>query len=319
MDFNELTARFKTGWDLPRALQWSNWALIFSMALATGFLAATGFEAFLNVPPTSVRPLPNSAQPQRSVSLPFDEFQASIEHNLFGVEVGNDQPEAPEEPQTPQGDLAAWVARLELAGVYEGKKQRAIVTEKSTGQQGLFAAGEQLFEGPKFMRIGGNLKEPKILLAMGGQEAWLELPKGPATPVQTAPPPRRSQAPRAARGAAAAPPGESYSKNGKDFYITSAEVDAQLNNLPSLLNQARVVPYFQDGNHAGYIIKAIDRGSLYEKLGLRNQDVIKRINGETIDSPEEAFSLLKMLRNEREITLNIERKKAPKTLVYHIN
>ena len=96
-------------------------------------------------------------------------------------------------------------------------------------------------------------------------------------------------------------------------------VDHELNNFSKLLNQARVVPNFKDGKHNGYLIKAIDRGSLYEKLGLNNNDVIKTINGEEINSPEKAFSLLKMLRNEREITLQIERAGNTKSLLYHIN
>ena len=84
------------------------------------------------------------------------------------------------------------------------------------------------------------------------------------------------------------------------------------------MNQARVVPYFKNGKSAGYKIKAIDKGSLYEKLGLINNDIIKEINGEEIDSPEKAFQLLKLLRNEREISLSLMRGNTSKNLTYYI-
>ncbi|MDT8445706.1 MAG: site-2 protease family protein [bacterium] len=311
----------KAGWDLPRALVVLNRALIFAMALMGGILAASALESVLDQVPSAPQQVGPPPGPTRIETKPFDQFAATLDQNIFGVERGSapNKETADPEPSAPQGNLAQWVARLELAGVYGAKVPRCIVTDKQTSNQGLFRVGEALFEsGPVFKEIGGTLKEPKVLLAMGGQEAWLGLAQNPTaaapTPLRQLPPSAAKEAPPVATESA-----DNYSKNGKDYFITSAEVDSQLNNLPALLNQARVIPHFKEGKHDGYVIKAIDKGSLYEKLGLKNHDVIQRINGETIDSPEEAFSLLKMLRNERQITLNIDRKGSEKTLVYHIN
>ena len=95
-------------------------------------------------------------------------------------------------------------------------------------------------------------------------------------------------------------------------------LDGELNDFTKLINQARVVPELAEGKFTGYRIKAIDEGSLYQKMGLQNDDIIEQINGQAIDSPEKAMNLFRALRNEKEITLKLKREEAPLTLNYHI-
>ena len=111
----------------------------------------------------------------------------------------------------------------------------------------------------------------------------------------------------------------SYTTNGRDFYITSNEIEAELDNFAKLINQARMVPYFKKSQHKGYQIKAIDKGSLYEKLGFKNNDVIEEINGDPLDSMEKVMGTFKRLRNEREFSVNVQRKGVPLFFNIHIN
>ena len=111
----------------------------------------------------------------------------------------------------------------------------------------------------------------------------------------------------------------SYSTDGQNYYIDSTEVDSHLNNFATLLNQARMVPHFVKGKHQGYKVKAIDKGSLYEKLGLRNNDIITELNGEPLDSPERVMSLFKQLRNEREFSVKLNRRGTPMVFNIYVN
>ena len=103
-----------------------------------------------------------------------------------------------------------------------------------------------------------------------------------------------------------------------DISITSAELDKALENLPLLLTQARAVPYFQDGKSVGLRLFAIRGGSLYEKLGLTNGDILKSVNGSNLTDFQQAAELFQKLKEERSITLVLERNKQDKEIRYQI-
>ena len=85
------------------------------------------------------------------------------------------------------------------------------------------------------------------------------------------------------------------------------EVDAALSDLNKVLTQARVVPNMIAGKISGYTIFEIVPGSIYSRLGLRNNDVVERINGVEIKSPDTLYQLFQQIRNERRVALDLSR------------
>ena len=102
------------------------------------------------------------------------------------------------------------------------------------------------------------------------------------------------------------------------FRFERAYVDEQLANFSQLLNDARVVPTEKDGTPL-FMFKFIRKGSIYEKLGLKNGDIILAINGFTVDSVPKALKLFETLQSEREITLKIERGGQATDFQYYID
>jgi hypothetical protein len=90
------------------------------------------------------------------------------------------------------------------------------------------------------------------------------------------------------------------------FRLKRTYVNQQLANLNALLNDARVIPIEQDGK-PWFIFDFVREGSIYEKLGLKNKDVIVQINGFTVDSLPKALKLFEALQLEEKITLRIRR------------
>ncbi|MEC8593941.1 MAG: caspase family protein [SAR324 cluster bacterium] len=90
------------------------------------------------------------------------------------------------------------------------------------------------------------------------------------------------------------------------FRFKRTYVNQQLANLNALLNDARVIPIEQDGK-PWFIFDFVREGSIYEKLGLKNKDVIVQINGFTVDSLPKALKLFEALQLEEKITLRIKR------------
>ena len=59
---------------------------------------------------------------------------------------------------------------------------------------------------------------------------------------------------------------------------------------------ARIVPKFVNGKSVGFAFYSIRPGSKLAQGGLKNGDVIVRINGLSMDSPEKALDVYKTLR-----------------------
>ncbi len=108
------------------------------------------------------------------------------------------------------------------------------------------------------------------------------------------------------------------SNSGDDFVVDEAELDKGLENLPLLLTQARAVPYFKEGRSIGLRLFAIKSGSLYEKIGLKNGDILKTINGNNLGDISQALKLFEQLKQERSISLVLEREKADREFKYQI-
>lgn len=75
----------------------------------------------------------------------------------------------------------------------------------------------------------------------------------------------------------------------------------------STLSDARMVPAFKDGKAQGFKVLSIRKGSLYEKLGLQNGDVLQRINGMQLDSLEKAMETYMLLKSQRRLEVELER------------
>ena len=108
-------------------------------------------------------------------------------------------------------------------------------------------------------------------------------------------------------------------KVGEGKYdVGQGEVDKALNNLAELSTQARIVPAFEGGKTVGFKLFSIRPGSLYSKIGLQNGDVITRINGYEMSSPEKGLEIYTKLKDTKQVTVDLKRRGKPQTLDYNI-
>jgi general secretion pathway protein C len=113
--------------------------------------------------------------------------------------------------------------------------------------------------------------------------------------------------------------GKNIRKTGETSYeVAQSEVDAALSNLTALSTQARIVPAFEGGKAVGFKLFSIRPGSLYSKIGLQNGDVISRVNGYEMTSPDKALELYQKLKDTKQVTVDVKRRGKPTTLDYSI-
>lgn len=204
-------------------------------------------------------------------------------------------------------------ASLKLIGTgRRGRRGYAIVEDTQAKRQDLVTVGAKLGDA-EVVRIG----QRQIVLKRGGEEEVLtvtsESPSGPAAgnaPASTAP---------ATGGPTAATDDDQIRKLGDDRYlIARAEVDHSLENLSELFTQVRAVPNMQEGKTNGFRLFSIRRGSLFDKIGLQNNDVVQRINGIELNDPARAMTFFQELQGQARLSVDVLRGNEARTLNYEI-
>lgn len=188
-----------------------------------------------------------------------------------------------------------------------GKYKMAAIESKSGGEQKLYRIGDKV-EGATIVSV----ERYRVGLLHGGAVEILELDF-------TA---NGALAPGAGAGAAAASfsRGAQVQRIGEGQYAVSKQyVDAQLANINRLLTEVRAVPNIgKEGKTEGFKIFAIKKGSIFDKIGLENHDVVQRINGVELNSAEKALELFQAFRNETNFEVDLQRKSQKNTLRFTI-
>ena len=71
--------------------------------------------------------------------------------------------------------------------------------------------------------------------------------------------------------------------------------------------QQRIVPEFEAGVQVGFKVFSIRPNSFLDRLGIKNGDSVRRVNGIELNSPERALEIYSNLRQARSITLALVR------------
>ena len=181
----------------------------------------------------------------------------------------------------------------------------AIIEDQAARRQLLYRVGDTVLEVATLARVEWD----RVILSRDGGEEVLEISSARASGKDAAP---------ASAGAPAAG-GERIRKTADNkFLIDRRELESTVANINEVFTQARAVPFFENGKTVGFRVFAIKPGSVFEKIGLQNGDVINRVNGVELTDPTKAISLFTELQNEGHIAVDLQRNKQAKNFSYEI-
>jgi general secretion pathway protein C len=271
------------------------------VVMAVILYQATGiFYKVLTLQLVRMRPMPATAGTTQTAAIPVrepaDSYRIISERNLFGTTT-----KAVTEKQTAAAPAAPDVALLiDLKGTVAGgpKYGFAVIEEKATRKQRLVKAGD-LVAGARVIRIKRNA----IDLLANDQERTLkmvETKEGPIVPSLPGVP---------------APPVPAVAPRGATV-MNRSEVDAGLQDMGSLLRQAQVRPYFEGGVPDGFLISNIRPGSLYQKMGVVDGDIIQEVNDRKIRPADDVMGLLNTIKAGSSMSMTIKRRGSQETLNY---
>lgn len=125
--------------------------------------------------------------------------------------------------------------------------------------------------------------------------------------------------PRRLRGETPSSGGGVTKRGDGDYVIDGSLVDESLSNLNKVATQARIVPSFRNGKANGFKLFSIKPGSIYAKIGMQNGDVIQKINGYEINSPDKALEIYQKLKDASNLTIDFQRRGQSKSNRYEID
>ncbi len=295
------------------------WAVNLAFLALAAFLVARTANTFVAA---AIGPAPTaSAAPAADrdpVSLPKLVGTAALNPEatarLFGITLPEPEPAAPEGEAISAEELANQSPvrsslRASLIGTMVANRPQwsfSTLRDDVTRDVGVYMVGDK-FMNAEILEID----RLRVILLNENRKEYIALGEDPA------PPP---VAPIAS--APATPP-----KSGADginkvdennYEIARATIDAQLSNLNTIATQARIVPSFKDGVANGFKLFSIRPGSLYSQIGIQNGDVIRRINGYEINSPDKALEVYSKLKESSRIEIELERRGTPLKKTYSI-
>lgn len=296
------------------------WVVNLAFLLVASFFAAKTVNTFLGGalaprPDTSGGPAPSAA-----ASLAPDVAKASLSLEAISRVTGLPLPK-PEEPKTeapPVVDLASQEPvktslRLRLLATTVAFNRpewsMANVEDVGTHEAGVYMVGDKL-QTAEILEIEWK----RVIINNNGRKEFIDSEAGSGEP-----PPMHAAAPMMGAGPPPSGVGAGIKATSDDTYeIPRDEVNKALGNLNDIAMQARIVPAFKDGVATGFKLFSIRPDSLYSKIGIQNGDVVRRINGYEINSPDKALEVYTKLRESSRIEIEIDRNGAPVRKTYNV-
>lgn len=218
-------------------------------------------------------------------------YSPLLEKNPFGAPMKLYQVEVPEEKEAQFNSLS----NLVLTGTAVGPKNLSYAIFEDRSQtplkQDLFKYGEQVFNY-------GTLKKV--------EKSSVEIEQNSVTYTVSIPEVISSEKP--AEQAADTKQGTFAKKIGeRDYILDSRRVQKSLENPEQILTDARLLPNIVEGRQEGFKMSEVVTGGIYHSLGLKNGDILLKINGLEISNPEVAMQAMSALKGMNNVSLDIIR------------
>jgi len=234
---------------------------------------------------------------------PFSDFGNISKRNLFQTktqaEIKKENTPPPPEP-VKEEPIKPTELKLKLLGTVAGdvKDSFAVILDKKKRQQNLYQVGDFVQNA-----MVDEIRKFSVILQVGDAKEILYLDDNPGIDK----------------------PGERKSADfqpeaptGEKIVLSRRDLNQSMRNINQLMSQIRIRPHFNRGRPDGLSVNNIKRHSIFNKMGLRNGDIIQGVNGKKIKTVDDVMSLYQQLNSVSDIDLEIKRRGKPLNMQYQI-
>jgi len=250
------------------------------------------------------------------------EYASIVTRNIFGA---TEKVEAPplEEKVEPVEMLQETSLQLSLLGTIAGDTQsaRAVILDNKARKQDIYMVGDSIQEA-----VIRQILRGKIVLRHNDKDEILTMVEGEDTSKTSARAEKNDRSSRRSRrsrrvsdvSSDTSPEAATAEIEVETIAIEQEVLQNSMSDLNALMTQVRVRPYFRAGKPEGLIVSQIQSGSIFEKMGFMNGDIIGTVNGKQMSTPEEAYQLYDSLQSGTEVSIGVTRRGQKRMLTYQI-
>jgi general secretion pathway protein C len=254
---------------------------------------------------------PVSSTPVGPSHSPLADYAAIAKRNIFNSS-DQEQAAAPVVEETlnlealKQTDL-----KLKLWGTVTGQNEGdyAVIEDAKAREQNLYRAGDTIQNA-----VVKLILREKVVLKVGANDEILAMEENVGQGRRSPAARRDVQSPSSPSPAERLP----VSSYPRKIRLRADEIEKAMENLGQLMEQATLRPHIEDGQSAGISITGIKPNAIFRKMRLRNGDIITGVNGDAIDSVEDAVKVVEQLSSGSDIQLQIKRRGREQSLDFNI-
>jgi general secretion pathway protein C len=268
----------------------SFWLCFALCANFVGDLSALLFEKYLPSPPISILASRSRSAMQFTSS---SSYEIISDRNLFSSKT----PKHPAHGIDLEAEPILSNLPFQLVGTiifHNPGRSLAAVQDKVDNKLYPVRMGDQIKETVQILSI--EARRVIFINTAARRKEFIEIPEDTTIKITSSP---LAKAP--------APTGGIVQVEENRYTLTRSEVDSQLANFNVLITQARALPEMRGGQMIGFKLSQIIPNSFYQKVGLKDGDIIKGVNGEKITDAAKALELLQALKSNPSLNMTIER------------
>jgi general secretion pathway protein C len=283
----------------------ANLALI---ALAAYFTAGLFYQILgVQLQPTEPTLTEKSkvARARQVATKPYGAYRPILQRDLFKTQ---------KEPVTPTqksdvnlGSLEETKLKLKLWGTVTGDEEKsyAVIENTQNREQNLYRVGDSIQNATLKLIL-----RSKVVLSVNGNDEVLAMEE-----IKQGSSPSRvmaggSRVPRQTGASGIRRQRVSLRRN----MITEA-----IEDVSKLMTQVKITPKMgEDGQQEGLSMSNIKPNSIFRRMGLRNGDILKSVDGQEIQSVDDALKLYDSLKSANKVSVQIQRRGTERTIEYNI-
>jgi general secretion pathway protein C len=247
-------------------------------------------------------PAPSSASAPKTEDLLF--YSPILANGLFGKGAqGQLTPIVGVATTANPAAPAAAPTDLLLLGTVTGsfRETFALVRHSTKQEERVFRLGDTVFDAGKLVQV----TREQAFISVNGKKVELLTPMTP--PAAAAP------------AAPGTQPGLAVASTGAGGYVIDQRaLNAALDNIGQAMTDARLLPSQKDGKVEGFRASEVKPSGVFAMIGIKNGDVLMRLNDFPIDSPDKALQSFIALKGQNRLKLDLIRDGRPATFNYDI-
>lgn len=236
---------------------------------------------------------------KRARKFSLTHYRPIMKRNLFQTQKGSVAP--PPKANIDLENMAETKLNLKLWGTVttDPEKAYAVIEDTKKREQNLYRIGDSIQNATLKL-----IQRTKVVLSLNGKDEVLTMEE-----IKQAGGSKRGFGKRSSRS--------SSSRRGptrtQRVSLKRSMIDNAINDVSSLMTQIKIQPH-----ENGLSLSNIKANSIFRRMGLRNGDVLKSVDGQDIRSVDDALRLYESLKSTDAVSVQLERRGSDRTINYNI-